>query len=58
MNVPVCLKSVDFMYKKGGKRMPLFQEEYFRKQVYPDFPEGLFGFNTHLALKEPAQAVS
>lgn len=38
--------------------MPLFQEEYFRKPVYPDFPEGSFGFNTHLALKEPAQAVS
>lgn len=43
--------------------MPMFQEEYFRIcHCFTDLTQrqsaDLFGFNTHLALKEAAQAVS
>lgn len=43
----ICRKTVDFMYKKGGKGIVFFQESRY-----------LFRFNPHLPLKITAQTVS
>ncbi len=37
--------------------MPVFQEDHFRICI-DGHQKALFGFNTHLTLEEPAQAVS